>query len=241
MVTLKMAIIFLMEQIRTPFSLIWTIMSPTVLFFFLHFNEIELHYGDTAWLGKQISWFVGYISFSVVLFNYCLYLVGRRESGFIATFVHNMDGRLLFIRSQLIASLIISILYVFFFILVVLTGFQASPDYQIIMIILKSIYINAFMMVSLTFMASFRVTFQTASTIYSVLITVCMVSGIVSLKYNEGIVYWINQVNPIAIYSTILQSDQELSLMTIFFYSIMLIISIISALTFKTEPVWSSQ
>ncbi|HCP3656619.1 TPA: protein mcbE, partial [Escherichia coli] len=29
MVTLKMAIIFLMEQIRTPFSLIWTIMSPT--------------------------------------------------------------------------------------------------------------------------------------------------------------------------------------------------------------------
>ncbi|HBE2073697.1 TPA: protein mcbE, partial [Shigella flexneri 1b] len=52
MVTLKMAIIFLMEQIRTPFSLIWTIMSPTVLFFFLHFNEIELHYGDTAWLGK---------------------------------------------------------------------------------------------------------------------------------------------------------------------------------------------
>ncbi len=33
MVTLKMAIIFLMEQIRTPFSLIWTIMSPTVLFF----------------------------------------------------------------------------------------------------------------------------------------------------------------------------------------------------------------
>ncbi|EGA6895927.1 protein mcbE, partial [Shigella sonnei] len=43
MVTLKMAIIFLMEQIRTPFSLIWTIMSPTVLFFFLHFNEIELH------------------------------------------------------------------------------------------------------------------------------------------------------------------------------------------------------
>lgn len=114
MVTLKMAIIFLMEQIRTPFSLIWTIMSPTVLFFFLHFNEIELHYGDTAWLGKQISWFVGYISFSVVLFNYCLYLVGRRESGFIATFVHNMDGRLLFIRSQLIASLIMSILYVFF-------------------------------------------------------------------------------------------------------------------------------
>lgn len=113
MVTLKMAIIFLMEQIRTPFSLIWTIMSPTVLFFFLHFNEIELHYGDTAWLGKQISWFVGYISFLLFcLITVCIW--SEEESGFIATFVHNMDGRLLFIRSQLIASLIMSILYVFF-------------------------------------------------------------------------------------------------------------------------------
>ncbi|MCT7052037.1 protein mcbE, partial [Salmonella enterica subsp. enterica serovar Give] len=66
-------------------------------------------------------------------------------------------------------------------------------------------------------------------------------SGIVSLKYNEGIIYWINQVNPIAIYSTILQPDQELSLITIFFYSTMFIVSLISAITFKTEPVWSSQ
>ncbi|EAW1476932.1 protein mcbE [Salmonella enterica subsp. enterica] len=241
MATIKMTIIFLMEQIRTPFSLLWTVMSPTVLFFFLHFNEMEIHYGDTPWLSKQISWFVGYISFSVVLFNYCLYLTGRRESGFIATFVHNLEGRLLFIRSQLIASLIMSIFYVCFFILVVLLGFQAKPDSQIVIIILKSIEINAFLMVSLTFIASFRVTFQTASTIYSVLITICMVSGIVSLKYNEGIIYWINQVNPIAIYSTILQPDQELSLITIFFYSTMFIVSLISAITFKTEPVWSSQ
>ncbi|EIX8147073.1 protein mcbE, partial [Salmonella enterica] len=174
MATLKMTMIFLMEQIRTPFSLIWTIMSPTVLFFFLNFNEIEHHSGDTVWLGKQVSWFVGYISFSVVLFNYCLYLTGRRESGFIATFVHNLAGRLLFIRSQLLASLIMSVFYVCFFVMIVLIGFQAKPDYQIVMLILKSICINAIMMISLTFLASFRVTFQTASTIYSVLITICM-------------------------------------------------------------------
>ncbi|ECF2367427.1 protein mcbE [Salmonella enterica subsp. enterica serovar Mountpleasant] len=241
MATLKMTMIFLMEQIRTPFSLIWTIMSPTVLFFFLNFNEIEHHSGDTVWLGKQVSWFVGYISFSVVLFNYCLYLTGRRESGFIATFVHNLAGRLLFIRSQLLASLIMSVFYVCFFVMIVLIEFQARPDYQIVMLILKSICINAFMMISLTFIASFRVTFQTASTIYSVLITICMVSGIVSIKYNTGIVYWINQINPIAIYSSILQPNQELSFITIFIYSIMFVISLISALTFKTEPVWSSQ
>lgn len=201
-----MAIIFLMEQIRTPFSLIWTIMSPTVLFFSfismkLNFIMVIQHGSENKYHGLQAT-------FLFLLFCLITVCIWSEEECFIATFVHNMDGRLLFIRSQLIASLIMSILYVFF-ILVVLTGFQASPDYQIVMIILKSIYINAFMMVSLTFMASFRVTFQTASTIYSVLITVCMVSGIVSLKYNEGIVYWINQVNPIAIYSTILSQTRS--------------------------------
>ncbi|MDF7759021.1 protein mcbE [Kosakonia cowanii] len=241
MATLRMTVIFLMEQIRTPFSIIWAIMSPTVLFFFLHFDEIERHFGDTLWLGHQVSWFLGYISFSVVLFNYCLYLTGRRESGFIATFVHSMEGRLLFIRSQLMASLIMSVLYILFFITVVLIGFQALPDSQTAVLILKTICINVIMMISLTFMASLRVTFQTASTIYSVLITVCMVLGIVSLRYNDGLVYWINLINPIAIYSTLLQPNLELSFITIFVYSLMFIISLISALTFKTEPVWSSQ
>ena len=241
MATLRMTIIFLMEQIRAPFSIIWTIMSPTVLFFFLHFNEIEQHFGDTLWLRHQISWFVGYISFSVVLFNYCLYLTGRRESGFIATFVHSIEGRLLFIRSQLMASLIMSVMYVLFFITVVFIGFQARPDYQTVILILRTICINVMMMISLTFMASFRVTFQTASTIYSVLITVCMVLGIVSLKYNDGLVYWINIINPIAIYSTLLQPGIELSYITILVYGLMFIISLVSELTFNTEPLWSSQ
>jgi len=216
-------------------------MSPTVLFFFIHFNEIERHFGDTLWLRNQISWFVGYISFSVVLFNYCLYLTGRRESGFIATFVHSMEGRFLFIRSQLMASLVMSVLYILFFIAIVFIGFQALPDYQTGILILKTIFINMMIMISLTFMISFRVTFQTAITIYSVLITVCMILGIVSLKYNCGLVYWMNLINPIAIYSTLLQSDLELSTITIFVYSLMFIVSLISALTFKTEPVWSSQ
>jgi hypothetical protein len=64
---------------------------------------------------------------------------------------------------------------------------------------------------------------------------------IVSLKYNDGLVYWINIINPIAIYSTLLQPGIELSYITILVYGLMFIISLVSALTFKTEPVWSSQ
>lgn len=241
MATFKMSSIFFMEQIRTPFSLVWTIMSPTVLFFFLHFNEIGIHAGDSSWLRGQVSWFLGYISFSVVLFNYCLYLTGRRESGFIATFVHDMSGRLLFIRSQLIASLTMSIVYLCFFIGVVFAGFQAKPDSLTIIMVIKTLCINALMMISMTALSSLRITFQTASTIYSVLITVCMVFGIVSLKYDHGFINLFNQINPIVVYATLLSADKNLSLLTFIFYGMMLMLSLISAMTFRTEPVWSSQ
>ncbi|TSH78707.1 protein mcbE [Pantoea sp. paga] len=241
MATFKMSAIFFMEQIRTPFSLVWTIMSPTVLFFFLHFNELEMHTGDTSWLRSQISWFLGYISFSVVLFNYCLYLTGRRESGFIATFVHDMSGRLLFIRSQLIASLIMSIVYVCFFVGVVFAGFHAQPDHLTVLLVIKTLCINAFMMVCMTFLSSLRITFQTASTIYSVLITVCMVFGIISLKYDHGFIGLFNQINPIIVYSIILSEEKSLSFLTISIYAIMFFLSLLSAITFRTEPVWSSQ
>lgn len=241
MATFKMSAIFFMEQVRTPFSLVWTIMSPTVLFFFLHFNEIELHTGDTSWLRGQVSWFLGYISFSVVLFNYCLYLTGRRESGFIATFVHDMSGRLLFIRSQLIASLTMSVVYVCFFVGVVFAGFQAEPDYLTVLMVIKTLSINALMMTSMTFLSSLRITFQTASTIYSVLITVCMVFGIVSLKYDHGFISWFNKINPIIVYSTLIDAQKSLSLLTIIFYGILCMLSLIAAMTFRIEPVWSSQ
>lgn len=65
----KMAIIFLKEQIRTPLSVIWSVISPTVLFFFLHFDDINTKSGDTKWLREQVGWFIGYISLSVIFFQ----------------------------------------------------------------------------------------------------------------------------------------------------------------------------
>jgi len=71
----KMASIFLKEQMRTPLSVIWSVISPTVLFFFLHFDDIDKKSGDTKWLREQLGWFIGYISLSVILFSYCLILL----------------------------------------------------------------------------------------------------------------------------------------------------------------------
>ena len=48
----KMTYIFLKEQLRAPFNVIWIVSSPVVLFFFLHYKDIKIHSGDKAWLNS---------------------------------------------------------------------------------------------------------------------------------------------------------------------------------------------
>ncbi|WP_413741676.1 protein mcbE [Sodalis sp. RH15] len=237
----KMSFIFLKEQLRAPFSVIWTIASPVVLFFFLHFDDIDRHSGDKIWLRSQVSWFVGYISFSVILFSYCLYLNGRRESGFIATFVHDTYSKCLFILSQLCASVIMSFVYVIFFLLIVYTGFRVSINSDIFLLTLKSSAISLILMFSFTWLASLPVTFQTANVIFSVMVTVFMVFGIISFRVDEGIVHVVNSVNPVLIYSSMLNEHNPMNMVSGFFYGVMFLASIISLSRFRTEPAWSSQ
>lgn len=237
----KMMFIFLKEQLRSPFSVIWTITSPVVLFFFLHFYDIERYSGNAEWLRGQVAWFIGYISFSVILFSYCLYLNGRRESGFIATFVHDTYNKCVFILSQLGASLIMSVIYVLFFLLIVYTGFRVQPDSGVFVLTLKATAISLILMFSFTWLASLPVTFQTANIIFSIMITVCMVFGILSFRINEGVIYTVNLLNPVLIYSDILNKRNPLTPASGIFYAVMLAASLVSLFRFRTEPVWSSQ
>lgn len=238
---LKMSFTFLKEQLRAPFSVIWTIVSPVVLFFFLHFDNIDRYSGDKIWLRSQVAWFVGYISFSVILFSYCLYLNGRRESGFIATFVHDTYSKRLFILSQLCASVVMSFIYVTFFLLIVYMGFRVSINYDVIFIALNSSAISLVLMFSFTWLGSLPVTFQTANVIFSVMVTIFMVLGIISFRVDDGMVHAVNSINPVLIYSNILNEHNPITMASGIFYGAMFLASIISIFRFRTEPVWSSQ
>lgn len=237
----KMTCIFLKEQLRAPFNVIWTVSSPVVLFFFLHYEDIKIHSGDKAWLNSQVHWFVGYISFSVILFSYCLYLNGRRESGFISTFIHDAYSKYIFIFSQLLASVFMSLIYVLFFLFIVYAGFQVRPGMEILRLTFYSSVITFFLMFSLTWLATIPVTFQTANIIFSVMVTVSMVFGIISFRVQDGIVGMINIINPLLIYSKFLGGGVVFSAEFVIFYSAMSAISLISIFRFKTDPVWSSQ
>lgn len=74
------------EQINEPIAILWIIISPSLLFYFLGFskkseNIVNHNYIDSA------SWFYSYMASSIALFGFSFYLIGRRESGFIRSFI----------------------------------------------------------------------------------------------------------------------------------------------------------
>jgi len=239
----KMASIFLKEQMRTPLSVIWSVISPTVLFFFLHFDDIDKKSGDTKWLREQLGWFIGYISLSVILFSYCLYLIGRRESGFIATFIYSRTSKMVFIFSQMLASLVMLFLYLSFFLIIVCTGFQVLPGVDFIFLITSSMAISMLMMSAFTWLAGIPVTFPTANIIFSVLLTIFMIFGVIAMKTEMTFISFTNSINPILIYSKCLslRGASLISIGTELFYFLMMILSLITVYRFRTEPVWSAQ
>lgn len=241
MAYLSLSFIFFKEQFRTPFGIFWTILSPVILFFFIHLDEIENISCDQNWIINNSSWFMGYMSVSITLFSYCLYLSGRRESGFLSTFIHDTKSKLLFIISQMTASLLMSYMYFVGFLLIVSLGFGVLPGVFIILIATKSVVISLFLMLSLTCLSSIPFTFHSSNVFFSMLFTALMILGVISFKSDRPIIEYVNFFNPIMISANFVSKNNFIALPSLFFILFMSLISLFCALRFRTEPVWSSQ
>ena len=91
--TLSITYTLMKEQFKEPIALLWIIISPSLLFYFLAFskkseNLINLNYIDSA------SWFYSYMASSIALFGFSFYLIGRRESGFIRSFIFKKTSKI---------------------------------------------------------------------------------------------------------------------------------------------------
>lgn len=80
-------------------------------------------------------------------------------------------------------------------------------------------------MFSLTWLATIPVTFQTANIIFSVMVTVSMVFGIISFRVQDGIVGMINLVNPLLIYSKFLGGGWY-SVLSLLFFIVQFLLSV---------------
>ena len=120
--------ILLKEQFKEPISLFWVIISPCAIFYFLALSKNDTTYFSQEYI-YTLSWFYSYIASSIAFFGFSFYIIGRRESGFIRSFIYNKTSKAIFLLAQFSACSVISIIYCSVFYLVTRPPFG---DYNVI-------------------------------------------------------------------------------------------------------------
>lgn len=126
--------LFIKEQLKEPVALFWMIVSPVATYYLLAYSRDVLSPSGVSYI-ESTSWFYAYISSSVAFFGFSFYIVGRRESGYIRSFVYTPDAKLVFMSAQFLAYSLVALIYcVTFYLLTYFSfgSFDASDLWQVI-------------------------------------------------------------------------------------------------------------
>ena len=75
--------LFVLEQVREPLGIFWSLLVPPLLFTFFNLEVLGTEVVSNEWYLKNSGWFLSYMALSISMFGFCMYMIGRRESGFI--------------------------------------------------------------------------------------------------------------------------------------------------------------
>jgi ABC-2 type transport system permease protein len=175
-----LAALFIKEQLREPVALFWTVVSPVVTYYLLTYARAPLSSEAVDYLSKT-SWFYAFVSSNVALFGLAFYIVGRRESGFLRSFVYTDRTKVVFLIGQFSAYSVVSILYcsVFYMLTRVFSGEFYVAEY---LVIVGRFYV-CFLLFSIPALLLTLVPlgFQNASTLFSILSLTMLALGIISM------------------------------------------------------------
>lgn len=175
-----LAALFIKEQLREPVALFWTVVSPVVTYYLLTYARAPLSGEAVDYLSKT-SWFYAFVSSNVALFGLAFYIVGRRESGFLRSFVYTDRTKVVFLIGQFSAYSVVSILYcsVFYMLTRIFSGEFDVAEY---LVIVGRFYV-CFLLFSIPALLLTLVPlgFQNASTLFSILSLTMLALGIISM------------------------------------------------------------
>lgn len=223
-----------LEHLREPTALIWSVVAPCLLFLLTQ----EAQPSRNAPYIVSASWFYSYISASVAFFGFSFYLIGRRESGFTRSFIYQPSAIGRFLASHFLSYSAISVLYAVLF---YLTTKPFYGDYRIT----ECAYLAACFYTSFLFfsciglvVAALPIKFNTASTLFSILSYMMLLSGYLSTIQ----VYPAHNVlalNPLQLSSKIFNNEIPLPAAFCIAFAALLTGLYITGRNFRIQPVWS--
>lgn len=229
---------FIKEQLKEPVSLFWVVVSPVVTFYLLNYARAPVG-GLPVDYVSSASWFYSFVPSSVALFGLAFYIVGRRESGFLRSFVYTRQTKAIFIFGQFLAYSVMSVIYCSAF--YVLT----RPYFGVMGFAEWGLVVGRFYICFLLFstpallLTLIPMGFQNTNTVFSILSFVMLALGIISL----GAHLWLGtftHLNPMWWANQIMQFDVAESLPIVVVIVVLFTCSFCITLRFlRVNPVWS--
>ncbi|WP_248482640.1 ABC transporter permease [Pseudomonas sp. CYM-20-01] len=235
-----LAALFIKEQLKEPVALFWMVVSPAVTFYLITYARTPDDDRTINYLAVT-SWFYAFIACSVAFFGLAFYIVGRRESGFLRSFVYAKPTKLVFLFGQFFACSILSIVYCMVFYGLTKLYFGAGVEVSEVWDVASRFYI-CFLLFSIfsLLLTLAPLSFQNASTVFSVLLCLMLALGIVSASTSHTALEVIKLLNPMRWANQIMLEGVVGSIEVMLV--VMVAFSISFGVTFRLlliNPVWS--
>ncbi|MFS2198870.1 ABC transporter permease [Pseudomonas sp. Pseusp3] len=231
--------IFIKEQFKEPIALFWIMLSPCALFYFFAATKQDANYFQSEYI-EASAWFYAYVSSSVALFGFAFYIIGRRESGFIRSFIYSKQSKIIFLYSHFFAYSLISIAYCSIFYLATKIPF-GSYDLEELLRITLRFYTCFVMFCSLG--AAFTllpINFQNSNTLLSICSFFMLILGVLGASKTNDIVDIINLANPLTTATNLMTNDLNHNKPTVAIIALFAIASALALLKhLRINPVWS--
>lgn len=231
--------LFIKEQLKEPVALFWIVISPAVTFYLISYarvggGEVPKGYLDST------SWFYAFVSSSVALFGLAFYIVGRRESGFLRSFVYTWRTKAVFLVGQFFAYSVMSIVYCSAFYVFTRNYFGVMEVAEFLTVLARFYICFLLFSIPSLLLTLIPIGFQNANTLFSILSFLMLALGIVGMNSSHPLFEVIRFFNPMWWANRImLIGVAECSLLVIMVFCFF-ILSFLTTLRFLLiNPVWS--
>ncbi|MFC4276788.1 hypothetical protein [Achromobacter aloeverae] len=171
--------IFVEEQLREPIGIFWSFVAPIAYIVLTSVDDGKVFLPSGVYVQRS-AWCLAYVALLLSSTSFGLYLVGRRESGFIRSFLFNPARRRRFILAQYLASLVLALAYGTAFVAVTASTITDMGLACATLLLGKYILVAAVLMFAATFVAALPLTFGAAGSLMSISITIAVVAGLAS-------------------------------------------------------------
>lgn len=208
---LLLAALFLKEQLKEPVALFCLVISPVATFYLIIYTRAPAGDSVSSYVSAT-SWFYAFVACGVAFFGLAFYIVGRRESGFLRSFVYTRRTKAIFLFGQYFAYSVMSIIYCCVFYCLTRPYFGWMEFAELIDIVVRFyVCFLLFSIVSLL-LTLFPVGFQNTNTVFSVCSFLMLALGVASVSsthrffevaklYNP--MWWANQIMAVGVTDSI--------------------------------------